>query len=109
MLRIAERPAPDMLEGRGFKGPHELTGLYEGILVTEKPVLDIAPLPDAVWLFRQPILAEWCDRGDVELNELIAHVVFTNSPIILDGLTRKSQPLTAGGSDPSFLPRGSRQ
>ncbi|UWQ33047.1 metallopeptidase family protein [Leisingera sp. M527] len=35
----------------------------------------MAPPPDVVWLFRQPILAEWRDRGNVELNELIAHVV----------------------------------
>ncbi|AUQ49036.1 Possibl zinc metallo-peptidase [Phaeobacter inhibens] len=43
--------------------------------MTEKSVLDMAPPPDVVWLFRQSILAEWRDRGDVELNQLIAHVV----------------------------------
>ncbi|UWQ57773.1 metallopeptidase family protein [Leisingera caerulea] len=75
ILRIAEWPAPAMLDELGFADPYELTGLYEGIPMTEKSVPDLAPSPDVVWLFRQPILAEWRDRGDVELNQLIAHVV----------------------------------
>jgi predicted Zn-dependent protease with MMP-like domain len=28
-----------------------------------------------VFLFRRPILDEWCDRGDVTLGDLIAHVL----------------------------------
>ncbi|WP_027256581.1 metallopeptidase family protein [Leisingera aquimarina] len=75
ILCIAEWPAPTMLDDLGFADPHELTGLYEGIPMTEKSILDMGPPPDVVWLFRQPILAEWRDRGNVELNELIAHVV----------------------------------
>lgn len=75
LLRIAEWPAPEMLDDLGIGDPRELTGLYEGIPMTEKSVLDVAPPPDTVWLFRQPILAEWRDRGDVELDEMIAHVV----------------------------------
>ncbi|TMV05727.1 metallopeptidase family protein [Ruegeria sediminis] len=75
LLRIAEWPEPDMLEDLGVADPLELTGLYEGIPMTEKSVEDMAPQPDVVWLFRQPILAEWRDRGDVDLDDLIAHVV----------------------------------
>lgn len=75
ILRIAEWPAPDMLDDLGIADPRELTGFYEGIPMTEKSVLDIAPPQDAVWLFRQPILAEWRERGNVGLDELIAHVV----------------------------------
>ncbi len=28
-----------------------------------------------IWLFREPILAEWRARGDVDLDYLVAHVV----------------------------------
>ena len=31
--------------------------------------------PDAVWLFRRPILDEWASRGDVTLGDLVANVV----------------------------------
>ena len=62
--------------------------------MTENSILDIGPPPDVVWLFRQPILAEWRDRGNVELNELIAHVVNRGSnlaqPMPLG--TRKALP-----------------
>ena len=58
LLRIAEWPAPDVLDDLDIADPRELTGLYEGIPMTEKSVLDMAPPPDIVWLFRQPILAE---------------------------------------------------
>ncbi|SLN22479.1 Possibl zinc metallo-peptidase [Pseudoruegeria aquimaris] len=74
-LRVADWPAPDMLRDLGITDPLELTGLYDGIPVTMKSMEDIAPMPDAVWLFREPILDEWRSRGDVALDDLIAHVV----------------------------------
>ena len=43
--------------------------------MTEKSLFDLPGPPDTVWLFREPILAEWRDRGDVALDDLIAHVV----------------------------------
>ena len=74
LLRVAEWPGRQMLEELGIRDPRELTGLYEGIPMTEKSFHHIAPPPDVVWLFRQPILAEFRDRGDVTLEELITHV-----------------------------------
>ena len=52
----------------------ELTGLYDGIPMTEKSVMDQPSGPDTVWLFRRPIIDEWADRGNVTLRELVAHV-----------------------------------
>ncbi|MFW8593566.1 metallopeptidase family protein [Cribrihabitans neustonicus] len=75
LLRVAEWPDAGMLEELAISDPRDLTGLYEGIPMTEKSVFDMAPPPDVVWLFRQPILAEWRDRGNVALEDLIAHVV----------------------------------
>lgn len=74
-LRVADWPAADMLADLGIDDPLDLTGLYEGVPLTRKSVWDVAQQPDTVWLFRRPILAEWRDRGDVELDDLIAHVV----------------------------------
>jgi len=75
LLCVADWPGPDMLGPLGIDDPPELTGLYEGIPMTEKSVSDFAAPPDTVWLFREPILAEWRDRGDIALDDLIAHVV----------------------------------
>jgi predicted Zn-dependent protease with MMP-like domain len=73
-LCIADWPAQDMLDDLGMHDPLELTGLYEGTPVTEKSVWDQPVQPDTVWLFREPILAEWRIRGDVDLDDLITHV-----------------------------------
>jgi len=75
VLRVAEWPGREMLEELGIRDPRELTGMYEGIPMTEKSVQDMGFPPDTVWLFRQPILTEWRDRRDVALDDLIAHVV----------------------------------
>jgi predicted Zn-dependent protease with MMP-like domain len=73
-LRVAERPDAAMLRELGMSDPMELTGLYDGIPMTEKSVADQPLGPDTVWLFRAPILAEWRARGDVTLEELVGHV-----------------------------------
>jgi predicted Zn-dependent protease with MMP-like domain len=31
--------------------------------------------PPMIFLYRRPILDEWADRGDVTLEELVAHVL----------------------------------
>jgi predicted Zn-dependent protease with MMP-like domain len=73
-LRVAERPDTAMLRELGMTDPMDLTGLYDGIPMTEKSVADQPMGPDTVWLFRAPILAEWRARGDVTLEELVGHV-----------------------------------
>ncbi len=75
VFRVVDWPDDGMLAELGIDDPLDLTGLYDGVPMTEKSVSDPAPFPDTVWLFREPILAEWRDRGDVELEDLVAHVV----------------------------------
>jgi len=68
--------APDaILADMEMESPFELTGLYDGIPMTEKSVMDQPMGPDAIWLFRRPILDEWADRGNVTLQELVSHVL----------------------------------
>ena len=75
LLRVVDWPDENMLAELGMDDPLELTGLYDGVPLPEKSVSDPAPFPDTVWLFRKPILAEWRERGNVELEDLVAHVV----------------------------------
>ncbi|MDJ0823733.1 MAG: metallopeptidase family protein [Paracoccaceae bacterium] len=74
ILQVVDWPPEDMLAEMQIDDPLELTGLYDGIPMTLKSVSDPATLPDTIWLFREPILAEWRERGDVTLEALIAHV-----------------------------------
>lgn len=74
-LRIEDFPPEDILEAMEIDNPYDLTGLYEGIPLTEKSVMDQPTGPDTIWLFRRPILDEWVDRGNVGLGELVTHVM----------------------------------
>ncbi len=75
VLRVEDWPSVDMLADLEIEDGYELTGLYEGIPLTEKSVMDQPMGPDTIWLFRRPILDEWADRGDVSLGDLVRHVL----------------------------------
>jgi predicted Zn-dependent protease with MMP-like domain len=74
-LRVEDFASDDMLDGLDIESPFDLTGLYDGIPLTEKSVSDQPGQPDAIWLFRRPILDEWVHRGDIALSDLVAHVM----------------------------------
>lgn len=75
LLRIEDFAADEMLEALDLTDAFELTGLYEGIPLTEKSISDQPTGPDTIWLFRRPILDEWAERGDVSIGDLVTHVV----------------------------------
>ncbi|MDH5529303.1 MAG: metallopeptidase family protein [Paracoccaceae bacterium] len=75
LLRVADFPPEDMLEELNVEDPFELTGLYDGVPMTEKSVMDMMDRPDTIWLFRRSILDEWSERGNVTLGQLVAHVM----------------------------------
>lgn len=75
VLLVVDWPPAHILDEMGIEDARDLTGLYEGIPLTEKSQFDQPLGPDTVWIFREPILEEWRDRGDVALPDLVAHVV----------------------------------
>ena len=74
LVEVVDWPPEDVLTEMEIDNPLDLTGLYEGIPLTERSVSDPSPWPDRVWLFREPILSEWRDRGDIALEDLVVHV-----------------------------------
>ncbi|GAB5448037.1 metallopeptidase family protein [Gymnodinialimonas sp.] len=75
VIRVEDVAEPEMLADLGMEDPYELTGLYDGIPMTQKSVMDMPERPDTIWLFRRAILDEWVDRGNVTLAELVTHVL----------------------------------
>jgi predicted Zn-dependent protease with MMP-like domain len=75
VIRVEDFAPPDMLSDMEMEDPFDLTGLYDGIPLTEKSVMDQPMGPDTIWLFRRPILDEWADRGNVTLGEMVSHVL----------------------------------
>ena len=74
-LRIEDFPPDDILDAMQIDDPFELTGLYDGVPLTEKSVMDQPMGPDVIWIFRRPVLEEWIERGNVSLGELVSHVL----------------------------------
>lgn len=75
VLRIEDFATDAVLDDLAIDDAFDLTGLYDGIPLTDKSVMDQPSGPDTIWLFRRPILEEWAGRGDVTLGELVTHVV----------------------------------
>jgi len=74
VLKVEDFADEATLREMGIDDPFELTGLYEGVPLTERSVEQSGTLPDVVRLFRRPILDEWAD-GEDSLEHLVAHVV----------------------------------
>ncbi|MEM9010489.1 MAG: metallopeptidase family protein [Pseudomonadota bacterium] len=75
VIRVAEFAPEEMLADMEIDDPFSLTGLYEGVALTERTHDAPPDLPATVWLFRRPILDEWVSRGDVGLAHLVSHVL----------------------------------
>ncbi|WP_417627762.1 metallopeptidase family protein [Pararhodobacter aggregans] len=73
-VQVEDIAPDDILDELGIDDPLELTGLYDGVPLTQKSLMDVAQQPDMIWLFRAAILDEWCARGDVALDALVTHV-----------------------------------
>ena len=74
VLLIEDFADEETLAAMNIEDPFDLTGVYEGIPVTERSVEHSGTMPDRVRLFRRPILDEWAD-GDDTLEHLVAHVL----------------------------------
>ena len=75
VFRIDDFASDDVLDDLGIEDPFELTGLYQGVDLSRRSILDPSPEPARVFLYRRPILDEWAERGDVTLAELVTHVL----------------------------------
>jgi predicted Zn-dependent protease with MMP-like domain len=74
VLQVEEFADEETLEAMGIDDPFDLTGLYEGVPLTERSVDQSGTLPERVRLFRRPILDEWAGGTDT-LEHLVAHVL----------------------------------
>ena len=75
VIRIEDFADEETLSDLGIGDPFALTGLYSGVDLTHQSIMDPTPHAPMVFLYRRAILEEWIDRGDVRLDELVAHVL----------------------------------
>jgi predicted Zn-dependent protease with MMP-like domain len=74
VLQVDEYAEDDLLRELEIEHPLDLTGVYEGVPINERSVETSGTMPDRIRLFRQAILAEWCEEGEA-LEHLVRHVL----------------------------------
>lgn len=75
VLQVEDFADEELLAEIGIDDPFELTGIYEGIPLSEKSIGHSGTMPDRIRLFRVPILDEWGANGEDTLEHLVAHVL----------------------------------
>ena len=74
VLEVQELADEALLAEMGIEHPLDLTGIYEGIPLSERSVEQSGTLPDRVRLFRRAILDEWIEESEV-FEHLIRHLL----------------------------------
>ena len=74
VILVEEFPSTEIMRDLNLESPYDLLGLYDGVSMLDKSVLDTPAGPDTVTLYRQPILDYWRESGD-SLTHLVRHVL----------------------------------
>ncbi|MEQ1890300.1 MAG: metallopeptidase family protein [Alphaproteobacteria bacterium] len=74
IIQAVDFPDEETCLDLDVESPFEILGLYAGVDLTSKSILDQPSGPDVIFLYRRPILDCWCE-GDDSLAEIITHVL----------------------------------
>ena len=74
VLLVEDFADDETLDAMGIEDPFDLSGIYEGVPLTERSVEQSGTLPERIRLFRRSILDEWAAGTDT-LEHLVAHVL----------------------------------
>ena len=74
LVRVEDFPDEETLQELECESPYDLLGLYRGLDLSQKSVLDVPQDIDMIYLYRRPILEFWCETGD-DLTHIVRHVL----------------------------------
>lgn len=74
VIRIEDFPDEDVCRDMQLQSPFDLLGLYQGVAINERSVMDPGGGVDMVFLYRRPILDYWCEYEE-DLAHLVRHVL----------------------------------
>ena len=74
VIRVEDFPDDEILMDLECESPFDLLGLYQGVDLARKSVLDAPQDVDLIFLYRRPILDYWCETGE-DLPDLVRHVL----------------------------------
>jgi len=74
VFRVQDLPDAETLEALDLASPYDLLGLYHGVDMASKSVMDPHPDIDMIFLYRLPML-DFCQKTGEDLNNLVRHVL----------------------------------
>jgi predicted Zn-dependent protease with MMP-like domain len=63
-----------VLKEMRLESPFDLLGLFQGVSIDRRSVMDPSGMPNLVYLYRRPILDYWAEHEET-LGHLVAHVL----------------------------------
>jgi predicted Zn-dependent protease with MMP-like domain len=74
VIRVEDFPTDEVLDAMRIESPFDLLGLYTGVDLARKSVMDVTAMPDMVFLYRRPILDYWAEHEET-LGSIVTHVL----------------------------------
>ena len=74
VFRVEDFPDDDVMTEMALESPFDLLGLYQGVDLLNKSVLDTVPDLDMIFLYRRPLLQYARDTGE-RIDTLVRHVL----------------------------------
>ncbi|MEX1060585.1 MAG: metallopeptidase family protein [Methyloceanibacter sp.] len=74
LIRIEDFATDEVLASMGIESAFDLLGLYSGIDLAKKSIMDVSTVPDMVFLYRRPILDYWAEHEET-LGAILTHVL----------------------------------
>ena len=74
LIRIEEFPDEETEKAMELESPFDILGLYQGVALPNKSVMDPHSGIDTIYLYRRPILDYWCETSE-DLNHVVRHVL----------------------------------
>ncbi|HEY0833956.1 MAG TPA: metallopeptidase family protein [Azospirillum sp.] len=74
LIHVEDFPDEETEAEMELESPFDLLGLYRGVDLLRRSLSDVRTSPDAIFLYRRPILDYWCETGE-DLFHIIRHVL----------------------------------
>jgi predicted Zn-dependent protease with MMP-like domain len=74
VIRVEDFATEEVLRELKLESPFDLMGLYHGVSLEKRSVMDSMRMPDMVFLYRRALLDYWVESNEA-LGDLVAHVL----------------------------------
>ncbi len=74
VIRIEDFPSEEILQDMGIESPFDLLGLYHGVDLARRSVMDVTTVFEMVFLYRRPMLDYWAEHEET-LGAILTHVL----------------------------------